>query len=456
MSYIIRTAAVTQKSVNKEFNGDNLNLNGKVLSMENADKGFKGAGSMNVPFALAFASSDYNGFAGAALTALNDRLSNLKEDENGFTEILDGYFADSKSALEKCGCDSNGLATAVLAGYENKIVAAKMGAVCILRYSDGDLSSIGAVSQAEEASLPACSCNVIEEINNGDLYVLCSADVLDSLTEGEIIVALNAADGSEKKAVQMLASKYAKRNPDANVTFTVVRIVREQEAPAVAPAIPVSLPEEPAYEEPQAEENVYEPEQEEYEEDKPVDLRKKILLWVILSVALLLVMAATTFAAYKITWSRNHSDASAGVVVSGGDAQYDVNAEQPSEEPTTEAATETATEEATEEPTEEATEEPTEDETTTEDDDYYYDDDEDYGDDDDNGYYDDEEDPTTVEPVTRPVQQPDPTDPPTEAPTEEPVVDPTSAPDEGGDDEEPSILYPAPDDNEDEGVFEET
>lgn len=456
MSYIIRTAAVTQKSANKEFNGDNLNLNGKVLSMENADKGFKGAGSMNVPFALAFASSDYNGFAGAALTALNDRLAGLKEDENGFSAILDGYFADSKSALEKCGCDSNGLATAVLAGYENKIVAAKMGAVCVLRYADGDLSLIGSAAQDEATEAPACSCNVIEEINNGDLFVLCSANVLESLTEGEIIVALNAADGSEKKAVQMLASKYAKRNPDANVTFTVVRIVKEQEAPAVAAAAPVAQPEAPVYDEPQAEENVYDPESEEYEEDdEPADPRKKILLWVILAVALLLVMAATTFAAYKITWSRNHADVSAGVVVSGGNAQYDVNAEQPSEAPSTEAATEEATEEATEAATEEATEEPTQAETTTEedDDDYYYDEDEE--DDDDNGYYDDEEDATTVEPVTRPVQQPDPTEPPTEAPTEAPVVDPTSAPDDGGE-EEPSILYPAPDDNENGGVFEES
>ena len=80
LSYIIKTAAVTQKGANGEFNSDNLNLNGRVLSIENANNGFKGAGSMRAPFVVAFASSPYNGFAGAALTALCDRTDALKEE----------------------------------------------------------------------------------------------------------------------------------------------------------------------------------------------------------------------------------------------------------------------------------------------------------------------------------------------------------------------------------------
>ena len=93
MNYTIRTAAVTQKATNGSFNGDNLNLNGRVLSMDAANSGFKGAGKMNLPFAVALSSSAYNGYAGAALTALNDRLADLKADPEAFITVLDEYFA---------------------------------------------------------------------------------------------------------------------------------------------------------------------------------------------------------------------------------------------------------------------------------------------------------------------------------------------------------------------------
>lgn len=422
MSYIIRTAAVTQKSANREFNGDNLNLNGKVLSMENADKGFKGAGSMNAPFSVAMSSSEYNGFAGAALTALNDRLAGLKEDENNFANVLDAYFADSRHALEKCGCDANGLSIAVLVGYENSLVAARMGDICILRYSDGELTKVGYVPQSETEERPQCSCEMIEDIVNGDLYVLCSENVLAALTEGEIIVTLNAADGNEKKAVQMLTAKFAKRNPDVSATFAVVRIVEQAPVSAAAPVVAaVETAQAPAATVPPAEkedDNVYEPENEEDElTEESGNSRKNILMWVILCVALVLVMAIAGFAAYKISFTRNHSDVAVGVVVAGSDAQYDI--EIVTDAPITEEATEEVTEVATEEATEEATQEPTEAVTTQssddDEDDYYYDDDED----EDDYYYDDDEDVTTVEPVTRPV-----VDDPTEEPTDPPVVEP--------------------------------
>ncbi len=454
MSYIIKTAAVTQKSVNGEFNSDNLNLNGRVLSIENANGGFKGAGSMRAPFAVAFASSPYNGFAGAALTALSDRLDALKEDENRFATVLNGYFVDSRNALEQCNCDSDGLAVSILIGYENRLVAAKMGNACILRYTDGDLINMGVGQDVQQSYF----CETIDTVVDGDLFVLCPETALSALTEGEIIVALNAADGNEKKAVQLLASKFAKRNSDVSDTFVVIRIEQQADPAVVAPvaAQPVVAEQAETVADPQEDlpdsENVYEPETEDYAEQPQSDSRKKILLWAILCVALILVMAITGFAAYKIAFARNHADVSAGVVVSGGDAQYDVDIDQTAEVPTTELPTEVVTEEATSEnATEEATQEATEADTTTEDDDdYYYDDDDDYYDDDD-GYYDDDEDDVTVpETVPRPTEAP--SEAPTETPTDAPEDTPTDAPDNN--EEEPTAGRPieAPTDN---GTFEE-
>ncbi len=443
MSFIIKTAAVTQKGANGEFNSDNLNLNGRVLSIENANNGFKGAGSMRAPFVVAFASSPYNGFAGAALTALCDRTDALKKDDNSFASVLDGYFADSKHALEQCNCEADGLAVSMLVGYESKLVAAKMGNACILRYTDGDLVNMG-TEQAEQPYF----CEEIS-VNHGDMYVLCPSSALSALTEGEIIVALNAADGNEKKAVQMLAGKFAKRNPEASDTFVVIR-VEQQGAPAVVAPV-VAEAAAPVHEEPVAaaqeesadyeEENVYEPETDEYDEEPQADPRKKLLLWVILCVALVLGMVIAGFAAYKISFARNHSDVSAGVVVAGSDAQYDVDIDLTTEAPTTEAVTEPVTEEAT---SEDATEAPTEAETTTEEDDYYYDDD--YYEDDDDDYYEDNDDEATV-----PETVPRPTEAPTEAPTQAPTDAPTDAPDNNDDEPTQGRPIEAPTDN----TFEE-
>ncbi len=454
MSYIIKTAAITQKSANGEFNSDNLNLNGKVLSLENANNGFKGAGSMRTPFAVAYASSPYNGFAGAALTALNDRLDTLKEDAYRFHSVFDGFFSDSKHALAQCNCGDEGLSVSALVGYENKLVAVKMGDACVLRYTDGELINMGSAQENENQSY---ACEEIDTVTDGDLFVLCPAAALTAMTTGEIIIALNAADGNEKKAVQMLAAKFAKRNPAAADTFAVIRIVRQDAPVAAAPVetfaqpAPTPVYTEPPVEvqqnEPVADNNVYEPEHADYAQPVQVNKGKTALLWVGLCAALVLLMIITGFAAYKIAFARNHGDVEAGVVIAGSDAQYDIDVDTATQP----AATEAATEEATEEPTaEEATEEPTEETTEAaddyEEDDYYGDDasDDDYYDDDDDYYEDDYEDNGTVETVPRPTEAPA-TNPPAEEPDDN-TGDDYEEPDYGFDDNSGGLIE-APTDN---------
>lgn len=405
MSFTIRTAALTQKASGCTFNGDSLNMNGRVLSVESADAGFRGAGKMASPFVLALASSDCNGVASAALTALNDRIPSLKSDCDNFPVILSDYFADSSYALEKSGNAPDSLAISVLFGYADNLIAARMGDVRIYRWSADALLEVGFVPEEEGEAMPESSCELIEDVYDGDFYVLCTEGVWGTLTETEIIAKLRAAGDDEKQIVRLLASACVSKAKDKNVSVFVARIVSDVVAPVaeddsdmriveVAPSsapveVPVETPVAPVAEEEEEavveeESNVYIPEneadayedeeeylEEEEEEAAPPSKAKKALIVVLMILGLLVGMAAVTFGAYKIAFSALHgNDVPAGLVGVGSQAQYDLE-----QQPTTVAPTEAATEEATTK--EAATEEATTEEATTEDyysyyEEYYY------------------------------------------------------------------------------------
>ena len=70
MSVILaESVAITKSRLAKGFNGDNLNLNGKVISAAEADAGFKAAGSVKPPYIAVLASGNQKGFAAGAADA---------------------------------------------------------------------------------------------------------------------------------------------------------------------------------------------------------------------------------------------------------------------------------------------------------------------------------------------------------------------------------------------------
>ena len=78
MSVILaESVAITKSRLVKGFNGDNMNLNGRVISLENADKGFKAAGAVKTPYVSVIASGNRKGFAAGAVTAFNDYTKDI-------------------------------------------------------------------------------------------------------------------------------------------------------------------------------------------------------------------------------------------------------------------------------------------------------------------------------------------------------------------------------------------
>lgn len=238
-------AAVTLKRSGTAYNNDSININGKVPSLDSANAGYKGAGAMSTPFAVALSSSERNGFAAAALTALNDRITALKQSGDDYAQVLSDYFCDSEYALEKSRCSSSFLATSVLYGYGSSIVAARMGSAQLYRYSDGVLSPVGIVIKPGDDHVPFSSCELIENAADGDFFILCSGGVFSVLDTDEITAILVSANGSAKRAAQGLtAAALAKDGSEDAVSLIVLRIFAD-DAPAVLPILPVT-PEEAA------------------------------------------------------------------------------------------------------------------------------------------------------------------------------------------------------------------
>ena len=66
----VESVAITKSRLAKGFNGDNFNLNGKVITAEEADAGFKAAGSVKPPYVAVMVSGNQKGFAAGAAAAL--------------------------------------------------------------------------------------------------------------------------------------------------------------------------------------------------------------------------------------------------------------------------------------------------------------------------------------------------------------------------------------------------
>lgn len=170
------SAAITKSRLAKGFNGDNLNINGRAITTENADAGFKAAGAVKPPYVAVMASGNQKGFAAGAASAFNDYIKDLKLDPYNAESILNKFFDDMDAVVEKCGIESSSLSLGIVCVYEDCVVAAKSGDCHLLRFSDGELFEI-ALSDDDGGR----GFQFIDMITDGDMFALigeeCSRDL---------------------------------------------------------------------------------------------------------------------------------------------------------------------------------------------------------------------------------------------------------------------------------------
>ena len=135
---LAESVAITKSRLAKGFNGDNLNLNGKVISVQEADAGFKAAGRVKPPYIAVLASGNQKGFASGAAIAFNDYVKDINLSKYNAEAVIGRYFDDMQAVVEKCNIDGGKLSIAILCVYDDCIIAAKTGENHLLRFSEGE------------------------------------------------------------------------------------------------------------------------------------------------------------------------------------------------------------------------------------------------------------------------------------------------------------------------------
>lgn len=179
---LAESVAITKSRLAKGFNGDNLNLNGKIISAQEADNGFKAAGSVKPPYIAVIASGNQKGFAAGAVSAFNDYVKDINFNKYNAEAVIGRYFDDMQSVVEKCGIEGSRLSIGVVCAYDDCVVAAKSGGCHLLRFSEGELFEI-ALSDDENGR----GFQFVDVIADGDMFALIGEEASADLDYDGIV-----------------------------------------------------------------------------------------------------------------------------------------------------------------------------------------------------------------------------------------------------------------------------
>ncbi|MBR3869670.1 MAG: hypothetical protein IKM66_10200 [Clostridia bacterium] len=179
---LAESVAITKSRLAKGFNGDNLNLNGKVISAQEADNGFKAAGSVNPPYIAVIASGNQKGFAAGAVSAFNDYVQDINFNKYNAENVINKYFDDMQSVVENCGIEGGRLSVGVVCAYDDCVIAAKTGGCHLLRFSEGELFEI-ALSDDENGR----GFQFVDVIADGDMFALIGEEASADLDYDGIV-----------------------------------------------------------------------------------------------------------------------------------------------------------------------------------------------------------------------------------------------------------------------------
>lgn len=179
---LAESVAITKSRLAKGFNGDNLNLNGRVITAQEADKGFKAAGSVKPPFTSVMASGNQKGFATGAANAFNDYVKDINFNKYNAEPVFNRFFDDMYAVVDKCSIENSRLSLGIVCAYEDCVVAAKTGGCHLLRFSEGELFEI-ALSDDDNGR----GFQFVDTVADGDIYALIGEEVAINLDYDAIV-----------------------------------------------------------------------------------------------------------------------------------------------------------------------------------------------------------------------------------------------------------------------------
>lgn len=256
--------AVTHAGRIRRENEDNYSLNGRLTSTGDLKKGSAFVQSMNEPFHLAvcdgMGGESYGDIAsGIATETIASQAANVYESGEDFSFAISNSLVESNNRI----CDEitargkrMGTTLAAIYAVKGKVYCVNIGDTRIYHYSKGILEQIsfdhthaqtivdageammdkiGSIPDAkrltrhlgvfpEEANLSP-NISVIDDVDNGDILLLCSDGLTDMLSDEEITAVLSTAENSQgaaSKLVRLALERGGKDNITAIAAFLSV------------------------------------------------------------------------------------------------------------------------------------------------------------------------------------------------------------------------------------------
>ena len=254
--------AVTHAGRIRRENEDNYNLNGRLTSTGDLRKGSAFVQSMSQPFHLAvcdgMGGDDIGDLAsGIAIETIAAHATNVYDSGDDFSYAISNCLDDANSRIcSKIDAMGKRMGTTLAAIYAVKgnIFCVNIGDTRIYHYSSGILEQISfnyAYSQTianEKNNIPdtkrlarylgispnegylSPNISIIDNIDNGDIILLCSDGLTDMLGDDEITAILSAGESSQDVASRLTRSALEKGGKD---NITVIAAFMEVEETAV-------------------------------------------------------------------------------------------------------------------------------------------------------------------------------------------------------------------------------
>lgn len=230
----IETAAISKSRLKKGFNGDSINLNRRISSIDEMNSGYRAAGTVNPPCVCAVVSSVIRGVSAGAVTAFDDYSHRIYTHRTNAYKAFKKYTDDMTAVSAECG-DKN-LSIAEICIFSDRIL----------------VSSVG------KARVYFCSAGKAELLSSDGEFMF--SDLTDRGADGGYIVAFGAdcaeyADeklvenatfgGKDIKAVGKSAFiALGKRAREADITGVFFKIITADDPDEPEEAVPVVLKDE--------------------------------------------------------------------------------------------------------------------------------------------------------------------------------------------------------------------
>ena len=269
--------AVTHAGRIRRENEDNYDLNGRMTSTGDLRKGSAFVQSMTEPFHLSvcdgMGGESFGDLAsGIAVETIAAHATNVYDSGEDFSFAISNCLDDANSRIcAEINARGKRMGTTLAAMYavKGKVYCVNIGDTRIYHYSKGILEQIsfdhthaqtivdaGQVSQDRIRSIPDAkrltrhlgvfpeeaglspNISVIDDVDNGDIILLCSDGLTDMLSDDEITAILSTGESSQDVASKLVRSALERGGKD---NITVMTVFMEVEETAVFAPIAAAM-----------------------------------------------------------------------------------------------------------------------------------------------------------------------------------------------------------------------